>query len=230
MSFKYEDLKKEFPAKDLEWRVQKSGEKNGKPWAMILCYVDARAVMDRLDEVCGPNNWKDHYEHLPNGVKCTLSVKSDGEWIPKEDGSPETDIESFKGGISKALVRTAVKWGIGRYLYDMPVKFADFTDKKTADTVSAKIDGKFYNWIPPNKVAAVSKPTPAVKKAEPVKKPVSKKSKFDPAKVVAAFKALGVDKSELEDWYQCDIEKLTEADRQDLSERYVKFKNRKVTA
>ena len=34
------------------WRVQQSGfSKQGKPWAMVLAYMDNRAVQERFDEV-----------------------------------------------------------------------------------------------------------------------------------------------------------------------------------
>ncbi len=43
-----------------------------------------------------------------------------GEWVEKQDGSGPTDMEPFKGGISGALKRAAVAWGIGRELYRYP--------------------------------------------------------------------------------------------------------------
>jgi hypothetical protein len=38
-------------------------------------------------------------------------------WIAKQDVSENTDYEGIKGGVSGALRRAAVQWGIGRYLY-----------------------------------------------------------------------------------------------------------------
>ena len=52
-----------FPASDIEWRIQSSGMSGG-PWARVLAYVTARAIMNRLDEVVGPENWKASYTHL----------------------------------------------------------------------------------------------------------------------------------------------------------------------
>jgi hypothetical protein len=40
-------------------------------------------------------------------------------WVRKSDGAGETQVEGEKGAISDALKRAAVKWGIGRYLYDL---------------------------------------------------------------------------------------------------------------
>ena len=48
---------------------------------------------------------------------CSLSCKVGDNWITKADGAGDTDIEGEKGGISDALKRAAVVWGIGRYLY-----------------------------------------------------------------------------------------------------------------
>lgn len=41
------------------------------------------------------------------------------------DGAENTDIEPVKGGLSDAYKRAAVKWGIGRYLYDMEAAWVD---------------------------------------------------------------------------------------------------------
>lgn len=58
--------------------------------ALAAAYLDARAVMQRLDSVFGVGGWKDSYEIVQGGsVICTLSVKVDGEWVDKVDvGSP----------------------------------------------------------------------------------------------------------------------------------------------
>lgn len=154
------DLDRPFTEQDLEWRIGITGlKKNGEPWAQILCYVNARAIMNRFDKACGKGGWMDEYSILPDGVKCKLSIKIGDEWVSKEDGSPQTKIEKFKGGISKALVRTAVKWGPGRYLYDLPVTYAKIVDKGTPGARYAKGKEKngneyaFY-WTPPQ----ISKP------------------------------------------------------------------------
>lgn len=144
-------LAEKFSPLDIEWRVQSCGEKRGGGvWARVLAYVDARAIQERLDHVCGPENWKDDYECLPKGMLCRLSIKIDGEWITKTNGAPETDIEGFKGGISKALVRAASTWGIGRYLYNLESPWAVISDEKNREAKRAitKEKKEFY-WLPP---------------------------------------------------------------------------------
>lgn len=112
-----EALSAEFPRAAISWRAQ-SLMKDGTK-AMALAYIDARDVMQRLDEAVGPENWQDRYEfHGPRTV-CYLSIRVNDEWITKADGAGDSDVEAEKGAISDALKRAAVKWGIGRYLYDL---------------------------------------------------------------------------------------------------------------
>lgn len=112
-------LAAEFPRECVHWRVQGTPIKRGEVYsAMALAYIDARDVMDRLDDVCGPDNWQDEYVETAKGrIICRLGIRLDGGWVWKSDGAGETAVEGEKGGISDALKRAAVKWGIGRYLY-----------------------------------------------------------------------------------------------------------------
>jgi hypothetical protein len=81
--------------------------------AQMLVYIDARDVQDRLDEVCGMN-WKDDYKEVQGRLVCNLQVGS----TVRTDGAGDTDFEGEKGGLSDAFKRAAVKFGIGRYLYN----------------------------------------------------------------------------------------------------------------
>jgi len=113
-----EELKQlfaEFPRDAVSWRAQSMTKDGSK--ALALAYIDARDVMDRLDDVCGSENWQDRYEFHGSRTICYLSIRVDGEWITKADGAGDSDVEAEKGAISDALKRAAVKWGVGRYLY-----------------------------------------------------------------------------------------------------------------
>ena len=144
-------LSEPFSKDEVEWRVQRSGRSGGgKPYAMVLCYVTARAIMNRLDAVCGPMNWRDEFRTTEGGTMCGISIRCGDEWVTKWDGSPDTQVEAFKGGLSKAFVRCAVKWGIGRYLYSLPTTFADITDKRSKDGNHIKIDGSSLYWSAPD--------------------------------------------------------------------------------
>lgn len=119
-----EDLAKPFPAGDIEWRIGATNKDKTK--GVALAYITARAVMNRLDEVLGPENWQDTYSAIPGtgndtkGYLCTISIRLGDTWVSKQDGADESNMESIKGGLSDAFKRAAVKWGVGRYLYDLP--------------------------------------------------------------------------------------------------------------
>jgi len=113
-------LEKPFDPPTVKWRLGSTFQRDGQLRGLALAYIDARHVMDRLDEVVGPANWQSAIAETPVGrVLCTLSLRIDGEWIAKTDGAGATQVEGDKGGISDALKRAAVQWGIGRYLYAM---------------------------------------------------------------------------------------------------------------
>lgn len=111
-------LKKPFELHEIEWRVGSSFERNGEVKALALPYVTSRAIMDRLDEVFGLDGWSDEYKPWGNNAQlCGITVRIGDREITKWDGADSSDIEAVKGGLSNALKRTAVKFGIGRYLY-----------------------------------------------------------------------------------------------------------------
>jgi hypothetical protein len=88
-----------------------------------LSYVDARFVMDRLDEVVGPENWSTQQDVLPDGSVVTrLTIRvTDGEithFVSKSDVGVPSTIEPMKGAFSDSFKRAAVHWGIARDLYE----------------------------------------------------------------------------------------------------------------
>lgn len=118
-------LAEPFPVDAVSWRVGTTTKDKTK--GMALAYIDARDVMDRLDATCGAD-WQDQYEAMPDGSYCCrIGIKIDGEWRWRSDGALMlTDSEKIdakemaqKGSYSDAFKRAAVKWGIGRYLYNL---------------------------------------------------------------------------------------------------------------
>lgn len=161
-------LREPFAAKDIEWRLQSCGEKNGAIWAMCLAYVTARAIQDRLDEVCGPENWKNEYTKAPDsGILCGISIRCGEEWVTKWDGAENTDVEAVKGGLSGALKRAAVQWGIGRYLYNLEEGFATVSDR--GEYRGQTKDKKPFKWSPPA-LPAWALPAGESRKAQPAPK------------------------------------------------------------
>jgi len=146
----FDKLKSPFPARDIEWRVSRAGKNaKGVVWAKVLAYVTNRAIMERLDEVCGPENWRNEYARAPEGgVLCGISIRIDDEWVTKWDGAGNTDIEAVKGGLSGAMKRAAVQWGIGRYLYSLEEGWANVHDGGSHYQGESKKSPAF-RWDPP---------------------------------------------------------------------------------
>jgi hypothetical protein len=135
-----------FFAEDVEWKP--GATTRDKTKGLAMAYISSRAVQDRLDEVCGPDGWKNEFKQAPEGgVLCGISirvVREDGttEWITKWDGAENTDVEAVKGGLSNAMKRAAVQWGIGRYLYRLPQSWVRL-DERGRFAETPRIPGEF---------------------------------------------------------------------------------------
>ena len=120
------DLKKTIPH---HWRVQ-SFSKN-KPMAQCIAYIDSRDVQNLLDEVVGQENWQDKYYEQKGMLFCSIGIRVGDDWVWKSDTGSESNMEAEKGHSSDAFKRAAVKWGIGRFLYDLPIHLVKANEIKT---------------------------------------------------------------------------------------------------
>lgn len=163
-------LAEPFPAEDIKWRVSRSGMGQGGLYCMVIPYITARALQTRLDEVCGPENWRTEplqvYEvkqgvvAMQVGISIRLQRGLEFEWITKWDVSEPTkdqgDISSpAKGGFSQASKRAGSQWGIARYLRYIPESFAEVSDQKPQGSgwnyakLPEKHGGAAYYWKAP---------------------------------------------------------------------------------
>lgn len=103
---------------EYKWRLQSA--KFGK--ATMVAYIDSRQVQDRLDEVFGVLGWSDEYREIDGNLYCGITATgTEGQKITKWDVGTESNIEKEKGNSSDSFKRSAVKWGIGRFLYSLDV-------------------------------------------------------------------------------------------------------------
>jgi hypothetical protein len=122
-----------FPPEDVEWKP--GAVTRDKTRGLAMAYISSRAVQDRLDDVCGPDGWRNEFRSAPEGgVLCGISIRvtrpdGESEWITKWDGAENTDVEAVKGGLSGAMKRAAVQWGIGRYLYRLPQQWVRLDER-----------------------------------------------------------------------------------------------------
>lgn len=151
----HDELMQPLPAEVVKQRVgsttaRRGDDKRYPPGTkgQVLHYIDARNAMDRLDEVAGPDCWQDAYTVLfgqkgvdshitiAGPVECRLTVtgvSSEGAILaithtdvgyPNSDSSPEP----LKDAYSDALKRAAVKFGLGRFLYDLPSEWREIDE------------------------------------------------------------------------------------------------------
>jgi len=132
----------------IDFRVQSV---NKGSYVTILVYKDARADMQRLDDVCGPLGWQ--RRHCRENHNCIVSIwdKESSQWIQKEDTGTESNAEAQKGLASDSFKRACFNWGIGRELYDYPlISFklkpneVDLTGQKPKATWDFKL--KEWKW------------------------------------------------------------------------------------
>lgn len=132
---KLADLKKDMPYK---YRVQQAKQYG----ANCVAYVDSRDVQDLLDSVVGAENWQDKYEEVKGNLFCSIGIKCGEDWVWKTDCGTESNVDKQKGEASDAFKRAAVKWGIGRFLYSLPMpKLNTGIYKQTKD---GKGNPKYY--------------------------------------------------------------------------------------
>ncbi len=182
-----------FAPDDVKWKPQMvTGNR-----ALVIAYLDARAIQDRLDEVVGVAGWQDDYQCLPDGsVVCCLRVKFGEEWITKHDvgGQSEQPDEGDrrKAAFSDALKRAAVKFGIGRYLYRLKPQWLDYDPQKK-------------RLVGTPRMPAASAPAPA--RSEPAP---SSRAKADQAVKDATARSTG-DAQKRQDWLTGLAKQLREA-------------------
>jgi hypothetical protein len=121
-------LRRPFTAEAVKFKVQATWpqkDQQGRPAkptsALVVTYIDARLVVDRLNLIV-PAAWQDDYDAVgERRLRCTLWV---GELRRRDVGEGT----SLKALYSDALKRAAVKFGVGVSLYATPRMVLKITD------------------------------------------------------------------------------------------------------
>ncbi|TQM18295.1 Rad52/Rad22 family DNA repair protein [Chryseobacterium aquifrigidense] len=104
----------------LKWRVKSLLPDNVNPTHMVIVgYIDARQVYERLDQVVRPENWQEDYFECKGKQFCKIGIKIGDEWIWKGDSGTETFADPSKGETSDSVKRAAVHWGINKEAYEL---------------------------------------------------------------------------------------------------------------
>ena len=148
----FDALRKPFPEEYLEWRA--GATTRDKKKAQALPYADPRAYEDRLNEVIG-EDWSCHFKPWGDTrIICELTVSgvtrtSTGEF----DNSKRNAIAEGTVAEAQAFKRACSKFGLGRYLYDIPIQWLDYDIDKNRFLETPKLGKQFL----PN----ATKPAPA---------------------------------------------------------------------
>jgi hypothetical protein len=205
MQQKLAELRKPLSAKDISWRVGRVREDGTKGQA--LPYIKPRVIQDLLDDVIGPENWRNSF--VPNPMAGNPSLISvieilvNGQWVAKSDGAQLDDVTpesnnkeiAIKGMYSDAFKRAAVMWGIGRYLYAFEAPWVELTNTKglasipklpahmlpEAERANAASTAKTSTAKPAEKADATPAPAPAAEAAPAVQAASAPEPKATPA-------------------------------------------------
>lgn len=123
-------LRQPFTPEAVKWRAD-AKRPDGKGDVRCVLYIDSRLAIERLSEVdpC----WTDSYKAIaaspgdPLGVRnfapvlCALTVHGVTRYGMGQLGNTKEDSKYAKSVVSDALKRAAVQFGVGAYLYAMPV-------------------------------------------------------------------------------------------------------------
>jgi hypothetical protein len=122
-----QELAKPFPPDVIQFKPGATTKDNTK--ALALAYADTRAYLDRLDEAVGAG-WGDDYEVSPDGqrVVCRLTI---GGVTRCDVGECDTvDKNTTTSAAAQAFKRAAAKFGLGRYIYNLPSQWVAY-DKQS---------------------------------------------------------------------------------------------------
>ena len=130
-----QNLSKTVPHK---WRVQ-SFSKN-KPSATVVAYIDARNASDLLNEYA-IYGWSDEYYEVAGNTYCKVGiVMPDGSIMWRSDCGVVSNTDAEKGQASDAFKRACVKWGIGRFLYNLGIEYVNANEVKTQSNFPFPVD------------------------------------------------------------------------------------------
>jgi hypothetical protein len=119
-----------FPARRVAWKPQAISRDRSS--ALMVAFVDARTVMERLDGVC-PGEWTFDVKLFP-GSPPTARGRLTVLGLTRSDvgEAGEGEAGTLKAAASDALKRCAVHFGVGRYLYDLPRVWVPWDDARRA--------------------------------------------------------------------------------------------------
>lgn len=126
-------LAEPFHAEHVKWRAGSVSKDKRK--AIALAYAEPRAYEDRLNALC-PGSW--HVDFQPwgdNRIICRLTIHHVTRSSTGESGDSHPTVAGTSAE-AQAFKRACSKFGLGRYLYDLPTTWVayDPTTKRLLET------------------------------------------------------------------------------------------------
>ena len=119
-----EKLAQPFPASSIYWRAGTMSR--DKKRAQALPYAEPRIYEDRLNQIC-PGLWSVSFRPWGESrIICDLSI---GELTRSSTGEENEGFAPGTAAEAQAFKRACVKFGLGRYLYDIPIVWVPFDEK-----------------------------------------------------------------------------------------------------
>lgn len=218
------DLRKPFDPSKISWRLGATNADKTK--GMALAYIDARDVMERLDDVAGLN-WQCEYTSMHNGsCCCRIGIKVGDEWIWRSNGalnladSDKTDAKEMaeKGSYSDAFKRSAVLFGIGRYLYDLDSPWVAIEPAGRSFKIAKPEYARLEAMLAKGVVNTPSKAPTTVPQAQTPTKPTVAAEAYAPASVTVSETAMTPKR-----WLEIGIDRVKGLDSKGLDEFTEKY-------
>jgi hypothetical protein len=161
-----EQLSRPFAKEDLCWRAGIVSKDRKR--AQALAYADPRVYEDRLNEIC-PGEWSVRF--TPWGESrliCELTIhgvtrSSTGEF----DTEKRNAIAEGTVAEAQAFKRACSKFGLGRYLYDLPTFWVDFDEEKNRLKETPEIPNKYLPRITSEEPIKLQFTTPSLQAHQP---------------------------------------------------------------
>jgi hypothetical protein len=135
-------LSEPFAREDIAWRA--GATSRDKKRAQALPYAEPRVYEDRLNEIC-PGDWSVLFKPWGESrIICELTIhgvtrSSTGEF---DDGKKNAIAEGTVAE-AQAFKRACSKFGLGRYLYEIPIQWVDYDEEKNRLADVPQLSDKF---------------------------------------------------------------------------------------
>lgn len=126
-------LAEPFPPEQIKWRA--GSVNRDKTKAIALAYAEPRAYEDRLNAIC-PGAWQVDFQPWgDNRIICRLTIHDLTRSSTGESGDSNPTVAGTSAE-AQAFKRACSKYGLGRYLYDLPTTWVDYdpTTKRLLNT------------------------------------------------------------------------------------------------